>query len=38
VPVIRNNVLKAYDQVWHTSPPAALTDACKSSSGCGGQA
>jgi ribose transport system substrate-binding protein len=37
VPVIRNNVLRAYDMVWHQSPPGALTDACKSSSGCGGQ-
>lgn len=35
VPVTQQNLLTAYEQVWHTSPPANLTEACESSGGCG---
>ena len=34
VPVLQNNLLDAWKQVYHQDPPSQLTEACKSSEGC----
>lgn len=34
VPVLQNNVLEAWKQVYHQDPPSQLTEACKSTEGC----
>ncbi|MCW2953133.1 MAG: sugar transporter periplasmic ligand binding protein [Conexibacter sp.] len=33
-PAVQNNVLKAYEKLWHQKPPAALVDACRSTPAC----
>jgi ribose transport system substrate-binding protein len=35
VPVLQNNVLEAWKQVYHQDPPNQLADACKATEGCG---
>ena len=34
VPVLQNNVLEAWKQVYHQDPPQQLVDACESTDGC----
>jgi ribose transport system substrate-binding protein len=34
VPVLQNNVLEAWKQVYHQDPPSQLTETCKSTEGC----
>ncbi|WP_284988818.1 substrate-binding domain-containing protein [Arthrobacter sp. efr-133-TYG-120] len=34
VPVLQNNVLAAWKQVYHQDPPSQLTETCKSTEGC----
>jgi len=34
VPVLQNNVLQAWKQVYHQDPPAQLVEACESTEGC----
>jgi len=33
-PAIQNNVLKAYETIWHQKPPAELIEACRSTPAC----
>lgn len=35
VPVLQNNVLEAWEQIYHQEPPAQLKEACESTEGCG---
>jgi ribose transport system substrate-binding protein len=35
-PAIQNNVLKAYEVIWHQKPPKELLDACRSAAACAG--